>query len=127
MGRERGVASARSQPLGGAAAQSGTPKIDTSTSKPPCAFCWEAIARSVSRIPANAAHGGGARREAGGGGAPPAPPRPPRRGGTGPVAGRAVVAGVERGEAVAPRPHAAGQLGLRGATPQERRVRLADP
>jgi len=57
IGRERGVASARSQPLGGAAAHAGTPEIETSTSKPPWAFCWEATARRTSLTPENGAHG----------------------------------------------------------------------
>ncbi len=58
IGRERGVTSARSQPLAGAAAHAGTPKIETMTSKPPPACCCEATARRMSRMPENAAHGG---------------------------------------------------------------------
>src|SRR4051795_9917364 len=124
MGRERGVASARSQPLGGAAAHAGTPVIETSTSKPPWAFCWEATARRTSLTPANGAHGGRPRWQPaaglghvggrGGAGrrAAPAPVGGHRRvgglggagGGARPVDQGGEGAGGRRGEPVAPRP-----------------------
>ena len=64
IGRERAampvaLAAARA----GRAAHSGTPWIETSTSKPLPARCWEATARSTSRIPVNGAHGGAPRMQ----------------------------------------------------------------